>query len=387
MSYIITLTTGGFLMALVDGTADGPDINPGLNALDINLFGKNYPSYGQYQNENFIKLLQNFSGNNAPTHPLSGELWYDTSTSVLRVYNGSVFRPVTSVLTSATTPTLPAAGDEWYDSVNQQLKIYTGSFWQVVGPSYSNVDGLSGPVIQYVYDTNNVKHVVTGSYSQGNLISINSYDKAFTPNVAITGFTTINPGITLNALNNGTLLYGTATNAQQLGNISSTNYARTDITTIFAANIFLGGGNASINTTSTGSTHYENTILNANISMFQNVNGTRTRTFHVIGTNGLATVSGAPTDPLGIATKGYVDSALAANVALLAPLASPSLVGSPTAPTVLSTDSSTKIATTAFVQSVITSSNSSLWRGSNKYVSTVPPTPFDGAVGDIWFQI
>jgi len=50
---------------------------------------------------------------------------------------------------------------------------------------------------------------------------------------------------------------------------------------------------------------------------------------------------------------------LAAALALLAPLASPALTGNPTAPTQSGTDSSTKLATTAFVQSAVTLSNSS----------------------------
>ena len=56
MSYAITQTNGQLIMTLLDGTADGPDVNPGLNATDINLIGKNYPGYGQIQNE--IQSLQ-----------------------------------------------------------------------------------------------------------------------------------------------------------------------------------------------------------------------------------------------------------------------------------------------------------------------------------------
>lgn len=73
----------------------------------------------------------------------------------------------------------------------------------------------------------------------------------------------------------------------------------------------------------------------------------------------------APTAPAGdnsskIATTAYADAAVSvlntaitAALALKAPLASPALTGSPTAPTVAgSTDSTTAIATTAFVQAV-----------------------------------
>ena len=72
MSYSLNKTTGELLITLLDGTADGPDINPGQNVADLDLFGKNYPLYGQYLDENFIKLLQNFASTTAPATPLQG---------------------------------------------------------------------------------------------------------------------------------------------------------------------------------------------------------------------------------------------------------------------------------------------------------------------------
>jgi hypothetical protein len=61
---------------------------------------------------------------------------------------------------------------------------------------------------------------------------------------------------------------------------------------------------------------------------------------------GLLTLSGAPTSNLHAATKLYVDTA----DALLAPLASPLFTGDPRAPTPLTADNDTSIATTAFVK-------------------------------------
>jgi hypothetical protein len=73
-----------------------------------------------------------------------------------------------------------------------------------------------------------------------------------------------------------------------------------------------------------------------------------------------APTAAALTDSTQVATTAYADSAVAAETsraeaaeALKAPLASPALTGSPTAPTQTSGDNSTKIATTAFVTTAV----------------------------------
>jgi hypothetical protein len=62
---------------------------------------------------------------------------------------------------------------------------------------------------------------------------------------------------------------------------------------------------------------------------------------------------------------------LATALAALAPLTSPAFTGSPTAPTQSGTDSSTKLATTAFVQSAVVLSNSSYKISYNFYQSVL----------------
>ena len=104
----------------------------------------------------------------------------------------------------------------------------------------------------------------------------------------------------------------------------------------------------------------------------------------------MITVAGNPTNTLGIANKGYVDSTIATATAPLAPASSPALTGVPTAPTATTGDNSTQVATTAFVQTTIGTSGTALWQGSQKIISTTPggiPDPNQGNPGDFWFQI
>ena len=68
-----------------DGTVD--------TSTSINLIGKNYTNFGELLNENLLHLLENFADANAPTNPTEGQLWYDTTNSLLKLYdNGSWFQ-------------------------------------------------------------------------------------------------------------------------------------------------------------------------------------------------------------------------------------------------------------------------------------------------------
>ena len=88
MAYIINKTNGDPLVTVDDGTAD-------VTTTTLALIGRNFPGYGEYINENFVKLLENFSRNTQPNtaQSLKGQLWYDTSVSpgVLKVYNGTAY--------------------------------------------------------------------------------------------------------------------------------------------------------------------------------------------------------------------------------------------------------------------------------------------------------
>jgi hypothetical protein len=392
MSYILNKTTGQLLINLQDGTADGPDINPGLNVSDLDLFGKNYPLYGQYLDENFVKLLQNFANTTPPSAPLEGELWYDISNSqnqILRIYNGTSWLPVTPVWVATSAPTTTQVGAQWWDSTNYQLNMFNGTNWTLVGPAYKAPDGISGAIVEDVMDTIGAMHTVIVFYTNNNVIAISSYDQPFTlsPANPITGFSLISPGFTLSTENNN-LIYGTVVNAQQLGNIAAVNYARNDIDSLFYGNITLGGGNLVISSNNgLGTAKFLNSVFNGNISFHANVNGVSTRMLHIDALTGEVVVNANPISSLGIVTKQYSDNSIATAVAPLATIYSPALTGTPTTPNVAYTDNTNKIASMASVQGAIQDSTSALWLGSAKTVSTNTPTDGVGNPGDFWFQI
>ena len=108
MSYTINRTDGTKILLLKDGTVD-------VSTTDLALFGKGYAGFGEKLNENFIQLLENFANTTAPTKKLKGQIWYDTLTNQIKVWNGTTFKPVGSSTVANTQPAGVNAGDMWYD--------------------------------------------------------------------------------------------------------------------------------------------------------------------------------------------------------------------------------------------------------------------------------
>ena len=79
MAYTIDRYNGTTLTVVEDGTVD--------QTSDIKLVGKNYAGYGEIQNENFLHLLENFSGANQPPKAISGQVWYDSGANKLKLYD------------------------------------------------------------------------------------------------------------------------------------------------------------------------------------------------------------------------------------------------------------------------------------------------------------
>ncbi len=53
----------------------------------LELVGKDYFGYGQSVAQSFINLLQNQASDTAPTDPIEGQLWYDTTNTVLYIWD------------------------------------------------------------------------------------------------------------------------------------------------------------------------------------------------------------------------------------------------------------------------------------------------------------
>lgn len=63
----------------------------------IKLVGKGAANLVQANNENLLKILQNFAGVNPPEEPMPGQLWYDTSHQVLKLFHGNGWVELTQI--------------------------------------------------------------------------------------------------------------------------------------------------------------------------------------------------------------------------------------------------------------------------------------------------
>ena len=63
----------------------------------IKLVGKGAANLIQANNENLLKILQNFAGNTPPESPMPGQLWYDTSEQILKLFHGNGWVELTQV--------------------------------------------------------------------------------------------------------------------------------------------------------------------------------------------------------------------------------------------------------------------------------------------------
>ena len=344
MSYIIRKTNGTTLGTILDGTVDTAHTS-------LTLVGRNYANYGQIMTDNLVKLVENFAYDIEPTNPLSGQLWWDTTAKLLKVYTGTYFKIISSATAQNSdtvgAPSTVVSGDIWWDTFAEQLYVYDGTDpytatgWKLVGPVWSKENGKGGAIWEQIIDISAVTHNVVSLYIDGTRTAIINQDTAFTPLVAIAGFTTIKTG---HNIHSSETFWGTANNASYLGDVIATNYLRTDINNSSTGNLHivndagltLGAGlDLTLAVTGINAT-ITNNSTNGDISLV--TNGTQYLT--ISGTSGVVEVNAAPTTTLGVATKGYVDDSFAT---------SPVLGGVPTANTAIAGTNTTQVASTAFV--------------------------------------
>jgi len=172
MSYQLNKTDGTLLTELIDGQIDNSSTN-------LVLVGRNYTGYGEYFNENFIKLLENFSNTAAPSNPLVGQLWYDTADQRLKIYDGTTWKASGGPYVQDTRPQM-VAGDLWIDNLKNQLYAFDGNDLLLVGPQYADSQGLSGFQIESILDTQSRSRTLANLYIGGELVAVMS-GLTFTP--------------------------------------------------------------------------------------------------------------------------------------------------------------------------------------------------------------
>jgi len=217
-------------------TVEDNDIN---QSTSLSFVGRNTTSYGVEFNQNFLKLLENFANITAPSNPVEGQLWYDSTAGneQLKVYDGTNWVASGGLKKATSEPgaSNSLTGDLWVDTDNQQLYLYTGSGWTLIGPEYAG--GLStgvSPVTILAQD--NIEYTSLQIEIDAKPVAIISTN-TFTPRAEINGFGQINPGINLSTADitgaGAARFYGPAEQAENLvvagEKIAAANFLRGDV--------------------------------------------------------------------------------------------------------------------------------------------------------------
>ena len=320
MAYTINLTDGTVFATIADGTTN--------TSSSLTLVGKNYAGYGEFLDENFIQHLENFSSTSSggnPTvaqlnSPLVGQLWWDKTNTLLKVYSGAGgWKTISSATSSASQPSPSVIGDLWYSTTNQQLNVCTvggnpGTFI-VVGPGFSSAQGQSGAIPETITDSVGATKYITSLYVNNNRVGIVFDNATFVPQVSLQStFPNIFPGLTLtNLVNSQTPLFaGSATNAALLDNLDSSQFVRADTNTATTGilrvqnntGLFVGAANVfNVNTTTTDA-NIKSNISGGNLIIQANVSGTTFNVATALGSNGTFAMSNAATVGTTLAVTG-----------------------------------------------------------------------------------
>ena len=229
MAYTIDTYSNSRSWKIEDGTID--------QTTDLKLVGKNYAGYGEIQNENLIFLLENFAGQVEPPRKIAGQIWFDTSNSKLKFYDGLKWRTTGGAEVSSSVPTGLKEGDFWWDTSNEQLYTYNGGDFVLIGPQSAG-SGQTQIVSRSVRDTTGAsRNIIAAVVNDETVMTFSTLD--FTIDTSdvdsnVPGFDRIRPGITLkNTINSSGgvtagafRLVGTATNAEKLGGFADTEYVK-----------------------------------------------------------------------------------------------------------------------------------------------------------------
>lgn len=226
MAYTINRTDGTAIATVSDGQIDQA-------STDITLIGKNFSGFGEYINENLVKMLENFASDSQPVAPLTGQLWYDVTENRIKVYAGTEWRAVGTSALASQRPLDISSGDFWFNIVDRQLYFFDGTADYLIGPNYKVSQGQSGTVVESIEDANGTLRTVSTIYVGGERVGIFSKQE-FVPRIDIPGFDQSTIRIGFNPIKQSFKYLGVATNAEALGGLPADIFAKKNQANVFS---------------------------------------------------------------------------------------------------------------------------------------------------------
>lgn len=237
MAYTVNKTDGSIVATVADGQID-------QGSTDLTLIGKNFSGFGDYLNENFVHLLENFAGQSQPSQPLLGQLWFDTTENRIKVYSGNEWKSVGTAALSIARPLDISTGDFWFNTSTAQLFFFDGNQDTLVAPMYSSSQNISGFRIETVEDSDRRNRIISGVYNGGRLMGYFS-SQEFTLRNPISDYNTTNQNgetipntlvkIGFNVADPTFKWQGNAYNSDRLGDVDSINYVRKDLANVLTS--------------------------------------------------------------------------------------------------------------------------------------------------------
>ena len=225
MSYTINKYNGetGSAIIVEDGTIN--------NTLDIKLVGKNYSGYGEFQNENFTWLLENFAKDTQPPRAIVGQLWYDTARHKLNInYETGKWHTlgIVEVVTDNAPPTTLSQGDLWWNATAEQLWCKGSTGHVKIGGKSSGVitEMRQSTVIADDNSSHEIIQAIVGDVTTFVISKLTAFTLNDSESLKSEGFPgDIRKGITLKGLDPLTLtsttsgyqLWGTSSDSGKLG--------------------------------------------------------------------------------------------------------------------------------------------------------------------------
>jgi len=316
-------------ITVADGTIN-------TDSTSIGFVGQSYPGYAPIVADNLLHILENFAAPFSPSNPVQGQLWYDTQSSTLKIFDSTTWVTAGNLKKGTAAPAVSSSlqGDLWSNTSTNQLYLFTGSNWTLVGPQFS-IGTQTGPSVDTIIDSNNVSHYVISMYANNNIISIISKEK-FIPKASVPGFSIINEGINLSSIDstnttNPTRFWGIAQQSDALyyngTTVPATNFLRSDIVSTTSnqlniqsdAGLGIGSNLGFIIDIENGSPTLKSTLAGTNLNIKLTTSGGVTNTvLHAdssgkVGINTLAPssaldVSGLITASTGLKITGTADS-------------------------------------------------------------------------------
>ena len=191
MSYTIKKFNGQTLAIIKDGTLDS-------TSTSLQLPGRNYSGYGFSLNQSLTYLLENFANTIEPPNKVVGQLWFDSASKKIKVYNGLLFKPLGHIESNTVEPTNQSLGDMWYNTNTNQLFVFDGASHKLIGPTLTNPNAAQLLNKRLLDDGGNLRTVLQAVFNEDTIAIFSkdefNIDQTQTP---VNGFSRVVKGITL----------------------------------------------------------------------------------------------------------------------------------------------------------------------------------------------